>query len=236
MKRLLLAGAVVAVLCVGLVASVASAAAPPGNAACLQCHSVTAGAPVRPVDFRAPVSLAKCAACHSMSPDQGIHEKVVDSPKCSDCHGRDNANVAWAGQYYDPVAGRFASSASLMTSPEELHRIHGDADWVTNGVFVTQWCKNCHLAASCDACHDAPATHGNHVASQSSVASYAPVPTMVCTGAAGAVYIESTYNYRTLPVTCYASACHPKTKLARSFRPAPTATSRSTNTTRPTRT
>ncbi len=214
MKRLLLAGAVVAVLCVGLVASVASAAAPPGNAACLQCHSVTAGAPVRPVDFRAPVSLAKCAACHSMSPDQGIHEKVVDSPKCSDCHGRDNANVAWAGQYYDPVAGRFASSASLMTSPEELHRIHGDADWVTNGVFVTQWCKNCHLAASCDACHDAPATHGNHVASQSSVASYAPVPTMVCTGAAGAVYIESTYNYRTLPVTCYASACHPKTKLA----------------------
>lgn len=208
---LLVAAAIIA--CCAFI-GVAYAAAPAENAVCLGCHSATGGGSSRTVDFRAPVSLVKCKACHAMSPDAGIHVKAADSPRCSDCHGRTDANTAWLGQYYDPVAGRFASSASLMTSPEELHRIHGDADWVTSGVFDTQWCKNCHLAASCDACHDAVPTHGDHVVAQSAVASYAPVPSLVCTGVAGAVSLDNTFNYATRPVTCYASACHPKTALA----------------------
>lgn len=206
--------ATAAVLALLIFAGVASAAAPAENQVCLGCHSVTADSSSKTVDFRAPVSLAKCKACHSMSPDSGIHDKSVYMPLCSQCHGRTDANAAWLGQYYDPVAGRFASSASLMTSPEELHRIHGDADWVTGGDFSSQWCKNCHLAAACDACHDAPSSHGDHVLAQSAVASYAPVPSQVCTGAAGAVTIESTFNYGTRPVSCYAAACHPKAALA----------------------
>lgn len=190
---------------------------------CVECHEVTLQAPVSRVVFNVPtVMQARCRTCHGMSPDSGIHQKVVDSPACKDCHGdgTHNANPAWAGAWVDPVAGRFAGPSSLLTPAPSLHAIHLNASWIElpsefgNSPNV-QWCKNCHLAAACSACHGEPdPTHVSHVGAQPSIeASYNAVPAYVSFGLNGALNNVITANYANVSVTCFASACHPQGAL-----------------------
>lgn len=219
-KALVLAALIVAFVLVAGAAWAVLPGAPYGsNADCLACHGVASGGPaLSKVDFSAPVSELRCNACHLMAPDQAIHDKVVASPKCSMCHGKYNADTTRVGQYTSPVSGsRFSSPASLLTSAAELHRIHANAGWMTLSAtsgITTQWCKNCHLAAACDACHGPATSHTAHVGPQpSAVASYAAVTGERAWGSGGAPDVTRANTYGVIQITCEASACHPKAAL-----------------------
>lgn len=199
------------------------------DASCAACHDQGAAGPTTSkTDFSSSVDLTRCATCHW----PGI-ERALPVSGGTFTHGHASNPLGWAGTctgggchqtgsangnfgwWKSPYGGYFRSSASLLLKASQVHAIHSRDGWMTSGAAIGDsaypWCKGCHLAATCDACHTPSSTHASHAQSlASSVSSYAPV-TMTGAGGFSPSDTASKVNVKTVRTTCAASACHTTT-------------------------
>lgn len=191
MRLRFLALVAVSLALVALMGGVAYADTASDNAQCLTCHGVSGSGSSLRTDFAVgDVSYTACAACHSRY--KHFEHPGVPTP-CTNCHL--GAQVGAPYYYSDTTTpyGYFSDSTYASKTPEQLHAIHANGNWVATYFRPVLGCRNCHAGAACSACHTSAVAHTDHA-----LPDYPAVTYTVATGAA----TLSTSS------TCVNESCH----------------------------